>query len=403
MGKYRFSAKTASGDLIKEVLEAESESSFLSVIRDRQLFLIDFKRIDRSAGFLSADLQISKLSLKNLAVFCRQISTMLLSGVSLVKAIDILYQQSFDKKMKQSLQKLYESVQKGDMLSEGLKKQTGVYPEIMLSMIESGEASGTLDKVMHKLAAQFESDLKLRNKLISAVTYPAILMVLCVAIVGVLFLAVLPTFMGLFAGLGEENIPGLTKMMMNISNWASSNWYILLFVVIALPLGLRAYFKTDAGRLQWDEFKLRAPLLGMLTSRVSAVRFSRTLATLFASGMALLPALEIIGRVVNNKVVEDAITGVREDIRKGANLSQAVSRVAAFPPMLHSMIAVGEESGTLDSVLESTANYFDDEVENASQRLITFVEPILLIIMGAVVATVILSVMLPMMAMYEAI
>ena len=402
MAKYRFSAMTASGGLVKEVMDAENENSFLSIVREKQLHLIDFKRIDRSAGFLTADVQSSKISLKNVAIFCRQVSTMLMSGVSLVKAIDILYQQSYDKKMKRSLQKLYESVQKGEMLSEGLSKQTGAYPEIMLSMIESGEASGTLDTVMQKLAAQFEADLKLRNKLISSVTYPAILVVLCIGIIGVLFVAVLPTFMGLFAGIGEDKIPALTLWLLSISNFVINKWYILLFIIIAIPAALQAYVKTETGRLQWDNLKLSAPLFGPLTSRITAVRFSRTFSTLFASGMALLPALEIVGRVVNNKVVADALSGVREDIRKGVSLSQAVSRVSAFPPMLYSMISIGEESGTLDSVLESTARYFDDEVENSMQRMITFIEPILLVIMGGVVAVVILSVMLPMLAMYQA-
>ena len=403
MPKFQYSAKDAAGALVKETLDIDSEGGLVAAIRERGLYLIDYKRLDKEGTFSKDLFSGGKLGTKQLAVFCRQISAMLVSGVSLVKSIDILYQQSYDKKMKNMLQKLYESVQKGELLSEGLSKQTGVFPEIMISMIESGEASGTLDVVMQKLAAQFEADLKLRNKLISSVTYPAILVALCVGIVALLMVVVLPTFMDMFAGLEEDAVPMVTRILIGISEALSTYWYIALFIIIAVPAVLNAYFKTESGRLFWHGAKLQLPLFGPITSRVVAVRFCRTFSTLFSSGMAMLPALEIVGRVVSNQVVSDALAGVRDDIRKGVSLSQAVSQVSAFPPMIYSMISIGEESGTLDSVLESTARYFDDEVENAVQRMVTFIEPILLIFMGAVVGFVVLSIMLPMMSLMQSI
>jgi len=406
MLKYKITAKTETGALVREVVEAENEADVLSILKHRNLFLITCKR-DGGGGSMelfSSGGKQSKLTLKQLTIFCRQIHAMLRSGVSLVKAIDLLYQQCYDKKLRISLQKLYESVQKGDLLSQGMSKQNGVYPELMISMVESGEASGTLDKVMGKLASQFESDSKLRNKIISSMTYPAILSILCVGVVVLLVAIVLPSFSGMFEDMDAGgSMPGITKALMTFSDTLVDYWYIFLFSAILIPLGINSYFKTERGRMQWDSFKLKAPLFGTLTKMIVAVRFCRTFATLFASGMAMIPALQIVGNTVGNKVISRELENVRDDVRKGATLSQAVSQVQRFPPMIHSMIAIGEESGSLNTVLDSTAEYFDDEVSNAIQRLLTFVEPALLIIMAAIVAVVILSIMLPMVSMYQAI
>jgi len=403
MAKFKFSAKTATGATVNEVMTADSENVFLSSVKERKLYLIDYKQLDAASMDLFAFDKSSKLSLKQLTVFCRQIWAMMNAGVSLVKAIDILYQQSYDKVLKKSIQKLYESVQKGDLLSEGLRKQEGAYPEIMITMVESGEASGTLDVVMGKLADQFEADLKLRNKIGSAIAYPAILACLCVGVVALLVVVVLPSFGDMFADMGEDAMPLATRMLLGMSVVVGSYWYVIIFLAVAAVFGLKSLFKTEKGRRFWDNLKLTAPMIGAVTVRVVAVRFCRTFATLFSSGMAMLPALDIVGRVVGNRVISDALANVREDIRKGVTLSQAVSRVPEFPPMIHSMISIGEESGTLDSVLESSARYFDDEVENAIQRMVTFIEPALLIFMAAIVAFVIISIMLPMVAMYQSI
>jgi len=400
MPKFKFTAKTATGQTVSETVDADSENIFLSNVKERNLYLINYRQADADLKLFSSN--SGKLSLKQIAVFCRQISAMLISGVSLIKAIDILYQQSYDKNLKSSVQKLYESVQKGDLLSEGLNKQKGVFPELMTSMVEAGEASGTLDTVMSKLATQFESDVRLRNKIISAVTYPAILSALCIGVVVLMVVVVLPSFGDMFAELGD-NMPGVTKALLGFSENVGTYWYIYLFILIAIPVALSTYFKTPAGRLQLDSLKLRLPMFGLVNIRVVAVRFCRTFATLFSSGMPLMPVLDIVGRVVGNQVITNALMNVKEDIRKGVSLSQAVSRIQEFPPMVHSMISIGEESGTLDSVLESTARYFDDEVENAIQRMVTFIEPVLLIVMALVVGFVIISIMLPMMSMYESI
>ena len=401
MARFKYTAKTAEGALVKDFLDTDNEAALYAALKEKGLFLIDYKMTDRRKDLLSSDKAPGKLSLRQLSVFCSQISAMLGSGVSLVKAIDILYQQSFDKKMKRSLKLIYESVQKGEMLSEGMKRQTGVFPEIMLSMIESGEASGTLDTVMSKLAEQFEADLKLRNKLISSVTYPAILVVLCIGIVTLLIIAVLPTFSGMFAGLGED-LPPLTKALLGLSDTLRAYWYIYVFMLVAIPAGLGAWIKTKPGRLILDEFKLRAPLFGTVTTRLVSVRFCRTFATLFSSGMAMLPAIDIVSRVIGNQIVANYMDNVKEDIRKGVSLSHAISSIPIFPPMVHSMISIGEESGSLDTMLENTARYFDDELSNAIQRMVTFIEPALLVVMGGLVSMIILSIMLPMLSMYEA-
>jgi type IV pilus assembly protein PilC len=400
MARFTFTAKTASGELIKETLDADSEGILLSTIKERNLFLISMKEIGEG-GVFSGSIGSNKLSLKQIALFCRQTSSMLKAGVSLVKAIDIMYQQSIDKKMKAQIQKIYEGVQKGDLLSETLKKQHGIYPELMISMIESGEASGTLDVVVEKLAVQFEADLKLKRKLISAVTYPGILTVLCVGVVILLVGVVMPTFSDIFED--AEDIPRLTQILLGVSSAFANYWYIFIFVIAVAIIGFNFFIRTEPGRLWWDGVKLSAPIFGPLSVRVASVRFCRTFAVLFSSGMAMMPVLEIVERVIGNAVISEDLVDVREDIRKGVTLSQAISRVPAFPPMIHSMISIGEESGSLPSILESTAEYFDDEVENAIQRMVTMIEPILLVIMGGVVGFVIASIMMAMVGMMQTI
>jgi type IV pilus assembly protein PilC len=269
----------------------------------------------------------------------------------------------------------------------------------MITMIEAGESSGTLDSVMKKLASQFENEVKLRRKVNSAMTYPIVLIVLCIGMVVLLMTVIMPSFMQMFEGLDE--LPALTRMMLAISDALADYWYIFLFVVILLIVGIPIFIKSDGGRKWIDGVKLRFPVFGPLMVKVISVRFCRTFSTLFSSGMAVLPILEIVGRVVDNRVISNELANVREDIRKGISLSRAVSRVKQFPPLVHSMISIGEESGMLDTVMESTAEYFDDEVESSIQRMTTLIEPALLIFMGVIVGMIVASLLLPIVTMME--
>jgi type IV pilus assembly protein PilC len=296
---------------------------------------------------------------------------------------------------------MYESVQKGDQLSEALKKQTNVYPEIMISMIEAGEESGKLDQVITKLADQFEKDVKLKNKIKSAMMYPIILCCLSVSVVLVLVTKVLPIFLSMFTE--GMTLPLPTRIVIGFSNTLTGYWYIVIVVIAIIVFGIRIFINTEEGKRMWHALLLKIPLIGNTIVKIAAVRFTRTLSTLLSSGMTLIQSLEIVVRVVGNRVIMDGLSITKEDIRKGMPLSQSLRKADVLPPMVYSMIGIGEESGSIEDMLVKTAEYYDNEVENAVQKLVTLIEPILIVFMAVVIGFIIVSIMLPIFDIYDSI
>jgi type IV pilus assembly protein PilC len=282
-----------------------------------------------------------------------------------------------------------------------MRKQGKVYPEIMISMIEAGEASGRLDSVINKVAETLEKDVKLRNKIRSSMMYPIILAVLCVVVVLILVMKVLPVFMGMFTA--DMTLPLPTRMVLAFSDILTGYWYIVLFTVAGVVLAIRLYISTEDGKKNWHALLLRLPVIGNTIVKISAVRFSRTLGTLLSSGMTLIQSLEIVIQVVGNRIIMEGLSITKEDIRKGMPLSQSLRKANVLPPMVYSMIGIGEESGSLEDMLNKTSEYYDDEVENAIQKMVTLLEPVLIVFMGIVVGFIIISIMLPMLEIYNSI
>ncbi len=398
MQEYICTVKKSNGNLIKKyIVKADNESALAMQIKSNKLFLVDYK-VKEVRKDIVGGTKIT-LSSKDIAILCRQLSSMLVSGVTLVKALNILYLQMEKKNIKECIKRLYESVQRGDQFSEAVRKQTGVFPEIMTSMIEAGEASGKLDHVVAKLADQFEKDTKLKAKIQSAMTYPIILACLAVAVVLILVTQVLPIFMGMFAENGAE-LPLPTQILVAFADILRGYWHMIIIGIITLTLLIKSYLGTENGLKKWHELELKIPIVNSTIVKISAVRFTRTLSTLLSSGMSLIQALEIVIKVVGNRVVMDGLMITKEDIRRGMSLSQSLRKVSALPPMVYSMIGIGEESGTIESMLEKCADYYEDEVENAIQRLVTLMEPLLIIIMGVVVGFIVISMLLPILDLY---
>ncbi|HYE68575.1 MAG TPA: type II secretion system F family protein [Anaerovoracaceae bacterium] len=401
MQEYICTVKKGNGSLIKNYrVKVEDESSLILQIKSNKLFLVDYRLKEERKDIVGGS-KIT-LSTKDIAILCRQLSSMLTSGVTLVKALNILYLQMEKKNIKACIKKLYESVQRGDQFSEGLRKQSGVFPEIMISMVEAGEASGKLDHVITKLAEQFEKDVKLKAKIRSAMTYPIILMVMAIGVVLILVTQVLPIFMGMFAESGME-LPLPTKILIALSNILRGYWHLILIGLAALAMLGKSYLSTETGLRKWHSLELRIPIIRSTVIKISSVRFTRTLSTLLSSGMSLLQALEIVIKVVGNRVVMDGLNITKEDIRKGMSLSQSLRKVSVLPPMVYSMIGIGEEAGTIENMLEKCAEYYDDEVENAIQKLVSLMEPLMIVFMGVVVGFIIISMILPIFDIYGSI
>ena len=400
MTQYKCDVQKANGKMMKKlVINADSEAHLMKILKEQDLYLIAFKaQIDPNEALS----RTKRISTKNLALLCRQLASMLSSGITLIKALSILYQQMDAKALKNIIKALYESVQKGDQFSEALKKQRDVFPELMVSMVESGEAGGRLDSAMAKLAENFENDLKLHNKIKGALTYPIILFVIAIGVVLILVTVVLPTFTSMFVSMGVE-LPLATKILISIGGGITHYWYVCVFAVILLVVAFRTFVNTEKGRLSWDGFLLKIPIFRNTITKIVAVRFSRTLAALLSSGITLLQSLDIVIKVVNNQVIRNMLMDSKEDIRKGLTLSQSLRKVTYMPAMVNSMVGIGEESGTMEEMLEKTAVFFDAEVETAIQRLIALIEPIMIIVMGGMVAFIIISVLMPVFDLYSAI
>ena len=390
---YRFVAKGYDGKNVRGTMEADSESRVQQILKASGQFLLLIRETAppmRSLG--------KTATLKDLSIFCRQFHVMLRSGVTVVKCLDLLYQQTNKRRFKDSILKLYETVQRGDLLSSALAKQPDVYPELMISMVDTGEVSGTLDVILGKLAIGFEKDVRIQRKVRSSMTYPIVLTILSILVVIFLLTFVLPMFVNMFKSSGVL-LPLPTRMLLALSGFLTKNWGLLLIVLIGSIIGLKAYVSTEPGRLQWDTLKLALPIVGPTLDKIYAMRLTRTLSTLVTAGLPLLSAMDIANRVIGNRRVSKHLVQAKSDIQSGVPLSTALRKTGVFPLMVHAMIGIGEESGSLDGMLETTADYFEEETDKSLQTLVTLLEPLLILMMAGMVGFIAISILMPIFEM----
>ena len=397
---YKYKAVSPSGDTIEGFFEGEEESDVISMLKGNNYLTIDIEKDIGASAQL--DLFTKKVTKRDLAVFCRQFYTMLDAGIGIVKCIDILERQSENKVLVKALGDIHEDVQKGFTLSQAMLKHRNIFPTLLINMVEAGEASGNLDTIMERMAFHFEKENKLENKIKSAMIYPMVLAVVSVAVVIFMLVGVMPTFIGMFESSGQA-LPLATQILLNISNSLTEYWYMYLVVILGLAFSFMTFKRTVKGMRFFDGLKLKIPVVEDTSRKIITSRFTRTLSTLMASGIPLLESIEIVGKVVGNTVVQDKMKHTVEDVRKGVSLSRAVSEIGVFPPMVDSMIKIGEESGSLDDILYKTADFYDEEVEVALQKLTTLMEPIMLVGMAIVIGFIVIAMAMPMFDMVNTI
>jgi type IV pilus assembly protein PilC len=315
---------------------------------------------------------------------------MLNSGLTLVRALEILYKEQIKPGPKQNFQEVYEEVQKGTSFSDALRLQQGAFPNFMVSMVQAGESSGSLDVIMKRLEDQYLKESKLNNKIKGAMMYPIILAVLCVVIVIALFTFIMPTFKSMMT---EADMKGLTGFLFAFSDSLIGYWYIYLAVVVGLVFGISYAIKVPSVRFKVDKAMCKMPKVGQLVMKVYTGRFARTLSSLYSSGIPMVEALQRSAAILNNSYIEDAFIKVIDEVKQGDQLSSAISRTGIFESMFISIIYVGEESGALDTILSKTADFYEDESDSAIQRLVGMIEPIMIIVMGAAIGTVIAGIL----------
>jgi type IV pilus assembly protein PilC len=401
--KYEFKAKDLSGKTKTGTIHAENLNEFYAKLREQNLFCISVKEAtiasENSIIIGGKSNRGTKLGVKDVAIFCRQFATMLNAGLTVVKCLDILYRQAEKRSIKTVLLQLYESIKKGNSLSSAMRELGKTFPQLLISMVESGEASGTLDEVMLSMSVHYEKEKALKNKITSAMIYPIILVIVSIISVTVMMVKVVPTFMDLFGS--KENLPGVTKILIGISNFMVHYWYILLIMIIGLVVGWIFLLKIDSVRLGFDKFKTKIPIFGKLILIVATARFGRTVATLYSGGVPIIESIKIAASVVGNQYILQKLYVVIDDIKQGVPFSKALVNAEVFPTMFSSMVFIGEESGALDDILTKTANFYDDDAQAAMTKMVTLLEPIMILTLAFIIGFIVVAIAVPMFGMYE--
>ena len=401
MPNYSYTAVDSKGKTLTGSSEATSLTQLAARLREKDQYIV--KAVDQADVIMSKQIGANrKVKVKPLSIFCRQFATLINAGITAVKSLDILYQQTEDKDMKVYLGRIYEAVQKGEAMSEAFRKQNLAFPELFINMVMAGESSGNLDAVLIRMADHYEKENKLKNKIKGAMVYPMVLMTLTIVVVILMLTVVLPSFTGIILSGGGE-IPLPTRMLLGLSEFIQKYWYLIAGFIILVAISWRAYKRSDNGRLWWDRTKLKIPVVKKSLRMIYSSRFARTLSTLLSSGIQMLPSIDITARVINNQLIHDKLKGSIEDIRKGTPLSLALKKTDQFPPMIYNMISVGEESGLLDDILLKTAAFYDEESDAAITRLVALLEPLLIIFMAVIIGFIVISIALPMFSMYGAV
>lgn len=385
MKNFSYTAVDAKGKTVKGNMPAEDEKEFLAKIRAKGLVSKSYEETDSKSSKT-----LHKFTTKELSFNCRQLSAMLTSGLTLVKALDILCKEQEKESAKLIWRDIYENVQKGESFSASLELYKGVFPPFLISMVAAGEASGSLDVIMQRMSAHYDKENKMHNTIKSSMMYPAILMVLCVVIVILMFTFIIPTFAGMFDD--PNDIPVLTRIMMNISDFIISKWYILVIVIGAIVFGINYALKVPSIRLKFDRMLVKMPSVGPLMVTIYTSRFARTFCSLYSSGIPMVECIQRAADILGNSYISQCFETVVDEVKQGEPLSASVQRTEIFESMFCSLIYVGEESGALDSILENASGYYEEEADTAVQNLVHLIEPVAIIFMGVVVCMVLMAV-----------
>lgn len=403
MATFTYDAINAAGRTIRGKVEAENEQIVISKLHEQQLHVVSVNA-GKSAGGIGTALtaRTQKVRLQSIVVFSRQFATMINAGISIIKCLDILEGQTKDDALKAVINQVRKDVKGGLSLTDAVSKHPNVFSKLYTNMIKAAEIGGILDVILERLAGFLEKELEIKQKVKSAMMYPAIVLVFAFLIVVALFIFVLPRFKDIFSSMNVD-MPPTTQFLFDASDFMIHYWWIIIGIVIACVVAIRQYGKTPQGRRQIDLLKLRAPVMGDLVLKISVSRFARTFGTLVASGVPMMRSLEIIGETSGNSVLAEAINNARSSIREGQKISMPLAQSGLFPAMVTHMIDVGEETGRLSEMLTKVSDFYDQEVDATIKGLTSLIEPMLIVFMGVVVGFIAISVMSPIFKLVSSI
>lgn len=392
---FQYKAKLLNGEIKKGKIDAVDENAVRAALRSMNCYPLMIREEGKGSINLG---KFTSVKTKDIAIFCRQFSYILVSGMNIVKALEILKDETENKKLAESVNMLYDDVQKGRSLSASMKNQN-VFPEMLINMVAVGEASGSLDEIMVRMADYYDKEYEQVQKVKQAMTYPIIIAIVAVIVVNLLIVFVLPKLLGSMMD-DPEQLPLPTKILLGMSNFMRNYWYIILFVVIGLIIVTRIRKKNEK-TVEGDKFKLKIPVFGKLTLKIAQAKFARTFGMLLNSGLSVLESMSIASRILGNKYLESLLAQSIEDVKKGISISESLRSKNIFSTMFIQMIKIGEESGTLDDVLGKTAAFYDKEADTATAQMTTMIEPIIIMLLAVVVGFIIIAVIIPMFDSYD--
>ena len=395
MKTYKYSARDSKGRIAKGELEATDIAALKNKLRNQGLWLISQNRSQQSLLPFLEGFFDKKIGLKDMVVFSRQFSAMIEAGIAILRVLTVLIQQTENPKLKAILQEIKRDIEQGVPLSESMQKFPEAFDSLYVSMVKAGELGGVLDVVLNRVAGFLESRSKLSNKVRTALTYPASLLVISILVVWFMLTFILPKFSAIFTSTGGE-LPAFTQLLINISNVLRSPFILVIVAFIWFAVSYaRSYYQSEEGRLKIDTFSLKIPIFGPILKKVAIARFSRTFGTLIESGVPITTALDVTRTSINNALLESVLIKVKKDIEEGSPISNQLQKSEVFPPMVTQMVAIGEEAGELENMLNKIADFYDDEVDSSVESLTALMEPVFIVVIGAIVGAIVVAMYLP--------
>lgn len=399
MTDFVYTAVAKDGKKVKGTISAGSQSRAMALLREQGLVPTKVEQ----QNIFNKDINISfgsPVKPRDLSVFCRQFQSILAAGVTIVEALGMLVDQTENKVFAKAIRETQTAVQKGSTLAEAMKAHPKIYPSILVNMVEAGEASGSLELAMERMSIQFEKNAKLKALVKKAMMYPIVIIIVAIGVLIAMSVLVIPQFATMFESMGSE-LPGITKLVMAFSDFLMHKWYLLIIIVIAAAVAITAFAKTETGQELFGRIAIKAPIFGKLTVKSASASFARTISTLMGAGIPLSEALEITSRSMKNIHFKRALMAAKKEVEQGTNLSEPLRKSGLFPMMIPQMVKIGEETGNIDGMLMKAADYYEDEVEIATGSLTTLMEPLIIVVLGVIVAVLVLAMYMPMISMYQ--
>ncbi len=402
MPVFIYHGRDTSGSIVKGEMDAVDEKTLRLLLQRKRIVPTKVSvKTKPLAEYFSAFFS-PKVKQNEIVIFTRQLSTMIDSGLPLIQGLDALARQQDNPKFKEILTQIKADVETGSTFAESLKKHPKLFDKLYVNMVAAGEIGGILDDVMARLAQYMEKAQRLKRKVKSAMTYPAIVLAISVLVLGVILIFVIPSFAKIFKEGGKE-LPLPTQMVMNMSDFVINYIFFIIIMFIAMVIAFKQYYKTENGKKLIDKYLLKAPIFGILLRKVAVAKMTRTLGTLITSGVPILEALNVAAGTAGNKIIEDAIYKVKTSVTEGKSIAQPLEEAKVFPPMVVQMIAVGEATGALDQMMNKIADFYDEEVDVAVDGLTAMIEPLMVVFLGGTIGTIIIAMYLPIFQMASAV